>query len=124
MKFKPKLRFGLRSLLFLMLAACLACGYYAWNNKHYAALKTLLENGNKVEWKRELPSWLDRKLGIYRFDSVKRIEPLHEDSDFAAIADLHSLEEFRSVVFNLDLEPLMSSAACKHQSRFRIVQMF
>ena len=96
MKAKKLFRFRLRSLIALMGFASIVCGYFSWNAKHFAAITELLEGGNKVQWKRENPSWLDKKLGIYRFDAVKRVEIWDPDSDLKALADLHSFEEFRS----------------------------
>jgi hypothetical protein len=102
-----------------MAIVCVACGYYAWNADHYEAIKTLLANGNKVQWKRETPSWLDQMLGVYRFDSVKRVEPLHDYSNFNAIANLNSLEEFRTDHVFTDFEPLF-----KHSDTLRLFHMF
>ncbi len=119
MKSKRKFRFGLKSLLLLMAVVCVACGYYAWNADHYAAIETLLENGNRVQWKRETPNSLDRMLGIYRFDSVKCVEPLNAHSDFDAIANLNFLEEFRSDHLFTDFDPLF-----KHCNTLRSFSMF
>ena len=102
-----------------MAIVCFACGYYAWNAKHYSAIKTLLENGNRVQWKREEANWFDRLLGIYRFDSVKCVEPINRDYNFDAIANLRSLEEFRTDIFNVDLSPLM-----KHAETLQVFSMY
>ena len=102
-----------------MAFASFACGYYAWNAKHYSAIKTLPENGNRVQWKREEANWLDQLLGAYRFDSVKRVEPTHSNANFKAIANLNSLEEFRSDHWFTDFEPLF-----KHSDTLRSFSMF
>ena len=116
--YRPRFRFGLRSLLLMMLIASALCGYYAWNAKHYAAIKNLVAEGNSVQWKRVTPTWVDRILGVYRFDSVKLVRIDNPESNLGSISDLHSLEEFHSNHTHNDFSPLFP-----HADTIRVFQL-
>lgn len=109
MNVKKLFRFRLRSLLALMFVIAIPFGYYAWNAKHYTAIATLLQEGSRIQWQREKPSWLDEQLGIYRFDAVKRVD-MGWSSDLRALADLNSLEEFNSDHMYVEFSPLLGHA--------------
>ena len=94
----PK-KFTILSLFLLILVVSIPLAYYVAKRDHWNALATLESNGVVITYRRPEPSALDKWLGVYRFDSLKKVsQPLSPPPPtFDAsglIARLHNLQEY------------------------------
>lgn len=111
-KRKRLFRFGLRSLLILLTLACITAAWLVNRAPHCRAVEKLQQLKVDITWQREQPSWLDKKLGPWRFDRIKQLHyvggpPL----DLSVVEDLNYLGGFGTHEANVvSYDPLLNHA--------------
>lgn len=112
---KPFFRFRF-SLKFFLLVLTIVCAIMAWlanRIPHCRAVEKLQLQKVDITWERESPTWLDEKLGPWRFDRIKNLHyvggpPL----DLSAVNDLEYLGGFGTHEAHVpDLNPLLKHTA-------------
>jgi len=92
-------QFSMAFLIAIVTVSALPFAYWSANRKHVDAIGVLQGlDGIELTFSRKNPSWLDRTLGNWRFDQVKRIEVDNFESPSQtygeAVGQLRHLEEF------------------------------
>lgn len=107
-----RIRFSLKLLLGVLISICLLLGWLSSRIPHCRAVEKLSQIGVKITWMRKTPSWLGKKLGLWRLDRVKSVYYVGgSDTDFSMIRDLNYLEEFSTFeCLEIDYQPLLHHA--------------
>ncbi len=89
-------RFTILSLLLLTLLVSVVLAFHISSEPHRNALRELRANGVTITFRRPEPTFVDKLLGDYRFDKVKKLS--HEYSRQVDVSrwvpDLNSPDEF------------------------------
>ena len=106
-------RFSLKFLLIVFTGSCVITVAWLTNRiPHCRAVEQLENIDADITWMREQPTWLDRQLGAWRFDRVKKVYYCGGgQTDFSMLADLNYLEGFcNHECLKIDYSPLLKHA--------------
>ena len=105
-------RFSLKFLLIVFTGSCVITAWLTNRIPHCQAVEQLENIGADITWMRDQPTWLDRQLGAWRFDRVKKVYYCGgSQTDFSMLVDLNYLEDFSNYeCLELDYSPLLKHA--------------